>query len=161
MGLTKREYIERAYSEIGMADYVFDLQPEQMQTALRTFDAMMMGWDGGGIRIGWVGGQGMGEIDVETATPLWADDAIITNLAVRLSPSVGKTPSQITLSLALQGLNLLRSRTAQPTVRALRGYAGAGSGYNRPGLGWGGRLPEPPTPIELGNDDTLTFRSAT
>ena len=29
MGWTKREYVEQAFEEIGLASYVFDLTPEQ------------------------------------------------------------------------------------------------------------------------------------
>ena len=53
MGWTKRQFIEQAFEEIGLAAYVFDLTPEQLQSALRRLDAMMAGWNTNGIRIGW------------------------------------------------------------------------------------------------------------
>ena len=31
MGWTKRQFIEQAFDEIGLASYAFDLGPEQMQ----------------------------------------------------------------------------------------------------------------------------------
>jgi hypothetical protein len=32
---TKRQLVEGAYAEIGMASFVFDLEPEDLQSALR------------------------------------------------------------------------------------------------------------------------------
>ena len=42
MGWTKRQFVTQAFEEIGLASYVFDLTPEQLQSALRRLDAM--GW---------------------------------------------------------------------------------------------------------------------
>ena len=52
MGWTKREYIEQAFEEIGLASYVFDLTPEQLQSALRKLDAMLAEWNAKGLRLG-------------------------------------------------------------------------------------------------------------
>ena len=41
---TKREFITQAFEEIGLAAYVFDLTPEQLNSALRRLDAMVGGW---------------------------------------------------------------------------------------------------------------------
>ena len=35
MGYSKRQFVAAAFEEIGLASYVFDLQPEQLQSALR------------------------------------------------------------------------------------------------------------------------------
>ena len=35
MGMTKRQYVDQAFTEIGLAGYVFDITPEEMNTALR------------------------------------------------------------------------------------------------------------------------------
>jgi hypothetical protein len=53
MGYTKRQFISAAFEEIGLASYVFDLQPEQLQSALRRLDAMMADWNAKGIRLGY------------------------------------------------------------------------------------------------------------
>ena len=51
MGWTKRQYIEQAFEEVGLAAYVFDLTPEQLQSALRKLDAMMAEWNAKGLRL--------------------------------------------------------------------------------------------------------------
>ena len=53
MGYKKRQFISAAFEEIGLASYVFDLQPEQLQSALRRLDAMMADWNAKGIRLGY------------------------------------------------------------------------------------------------------------
>ena len=45
MGYTKRQYIEAALTEIGLADYVFNSTPQDLQTALRRLDGMMAEWN--------------------------------------------------------------------------------------------------------------------
>ena len=53
MGYTKRQFVTSAFEEIGLADYVFDLQPEQLEAALRRLDSMMAEWNAMGIRLGY------------------------------------------------------------------------------------------------------------
>ena len=51
MGYTKRQIIEAACEEIGLANYAFDMQPEQLQAMMRRLDAMMAEWNAKGIRL--------------------------------------------------------------------------------------------------------------
>ena len=53
MAYTKRDIVEQAFEEIGLASYVFDLQPQQLESALRRLDAMMATWNAKGIRLGY------------------------------------------------------------------------------------------------------------
>ena len=39
MAWTKRDFITQAFEEAGLGSYVFDLTPEQLQTALRKLNA--------------------------------------------------------------------------------------------------------------------------
>lgn len=149
---TKRQLIQQALSELGMADYAFDLQPEQLQAALRQLDAMMGAWNIRGIRIGYSGGDGLGDIDNETDLPDWAIEGIYCNLAVKIAPSYGKTPSPETKAAATAGLNTILIQVAQPRVRALTGYAGAGS--------WDTNILQEPDPLDTGNDNILEFGRA-
>jgi P22 tail accessory factor len=143
MGWTKADIIKEAYSEIGKSDYEFDLQPDIMQSGLRRLDSMMASWAGtNGIRIGFSGGEGFGEIDAQTEVPPWAFDALYLNLALRLAPTIGKTVSPETRAAAKQALDLLQSRTVIPRPRNL------GGGY----AGWWGSLPSDPDPLITGAD---------
>lgn len=150
---TKRDIIQQAYAEIGKAAYEFDLHPEDLQTGLRQLDAMLGMWSGTqGIRIGFAGGDGFGELDVSAEVPLWAVEALYYNLALRLAPSFGKTPAPTTSINAKAALDALRARCVVPATRQLRGYAGAGNSA------WGVvPMPEQIPAVATGPDSTLEF----
>jgi hypothetical protein len=95
MGWTKRQYIESAYEEIGLASYLYDLTAEQLNSALRRLNSMMANWNANGVRIGWpIPATADGsDLDTDAGAPDVANDAIYLNLAVRLAPSHGKTLS--------------------------------------------------------------------
>lgn len=108
MAWTKRDVIKKAYAEIGKASYDFDLQPEEMQDALQSLDAMVSAW---GLNFGYSGGDGKGDIDADTEVPQFAYEALYTNLALRLAPGMGKTVSPETKTFARQGLNTLQTNS--------------------------------------------------
>jgi hypothetical protein len=87
MGYTKRQFVTSAFEEIGLADYVFDLQPEQLEAALRRLDSMMAEWNAAGIRLGYAmpSSPQDSDLDTETNVPDSAWEAIITNLAIRIA----------------------------------------------------------------------------
>jgi len=116
MGYTKRQFIEAAYEELGLAAYTFDLEPEMLESALRRLDAMMAEWNSRGIRLGYpipLNPTGS-SLDEQTSVPDRANNAIITNLAVVLAPSRGKTLNPSTILAAKNGLNALLARAAMP-----------------------------------------------
>jgi hypothetical protein len=150
---SKQDVINQAFSEIGMGTVGFDLQPEDLQTGLRKLDAMMATWGGAqGVRIGYSGGDGKGELTPDTMVPDWAYEALYLNLAMRLCPDYGKTPSPITALNAKAALDAVRVRTVQIKPRHINGYAGAGNSV------WGASpLPSEIDPVATGPDNTLTF----
>jgi len=113
---TKRQFITAAFEEIGLASYVFDLQPEDLQTALRRLDAMMAEWNGKGLRLAYPIPLSPedADLDTETTVPDWANEAVITNLATRLASGYGKTVPPDTKMIARQGYNTIMSRAAMP-----------------------------------------------
>ena len=92
MGWTKRQFIEQAFDEIGLASYAFDLTPEQMQSALRRLDTMIAAWNALGIRLGYPlpSSPQDSDLDEQTNVPDRSNEAIYTNLAIKLAPSYGK-----------------------------------------------------------------------
>lgn len=95
MSWTKRQLIEQAFEEIGMAAYVFDLTPEQMQSAMRRMDAMVSTWMSKNILLGYpvpVNPQNA-DLDESSNIPDTAVDAVYQNLAIRLAPGFGKAVS--------------------------------------------------------------------
>lgn len=146
---TKQEIIEAAFSELGLAGYASDMQPEETQDAMKKLDRLMAMWAGMGIRIGYSGSGG--DVSDQMQTPAWADDAIALALAIRVAPSFGKTPSMETKIAARVALTVVQSKCAQPGQKPIIGYSGAGYG------GMYSQLRPPVADIQLGNDSTLDF----
>lgn len=152
---TKRQLIEAAHTEIGLADYVFDLPAEQLQIALRRLDAMMAEWDGMGLRLGYTipGSYDGGDLDTDAGIPDRAWEAVVTNLAIRLAPSFGKQIMPETKAAAANGLNMLLGKVLPPEMQFGRIPAGAG---NKP---WRWQidpfLPPASNPVEVGPDGDL------
>lgn len=121
MGWTKRQFITQAYEEIGLASYVFDLQPEQELSALRRLDSMMAAWDAARIRLGYVmsaSADGL-DLDQDAGVPDSANEAVYSNLAIRIAGSVGKTPPPQLMMTARSTYDALLAIAAQPRERRL------------------------------------------
>ena len=131
MGYSKRQFVTGAFEEIGLASYVFDLQPQDLETALRRLDAMMAEWNAKGIRLGYPlpGSPESSDLDAESGVPDSANEAIITNLAMRLAPGFGKTLNALTASTAKQGYNTLLSRAAMPAQMQFPASLPSGAGW--------------------------------
>ena len=104
MSWTKRQFVVQAFEEIGLASYVFDLSPEQMDSALRRLDSMMAAWNAKGIRLGYPipGNPQDSSLEEKTGVPDSANEAVYMGLAVRLAPGFGKVVSPDTKSAAKQ-----------------------------------------------------------
>ena len=158
MSYSKRQFVTAALEEIGLASYIFDAQPEQLQSALTRLDAMMANWNGKGIRLAYPlpGSPGASSLDENTAVPDSANEAVITNLAVRLAPSYGKAVSADTKATARDAYNLLLSRAAMPPEQQLPDNMPAGAG-NKPWNLYGTYINPPADPVLTGGDGVLEF----
>jgi hypothetical protein len=121
MSYKKRQFISAAFEEIGLASYVFDLQPEQLQSALRRLDAMMADWNAKGIRLGYPlpSSPQDSDLDEDTLVPDSAYEAIICSLGIRLAPSYGKQVMIETKTTAKQGYDILLQRATFPLEKQL------------------------------------------
>lgn len=158
MGWTKRQFVVQAFDEIGLAAYVFDLTPEQLQSALRRLDSMLATWNAKGIRLGYPipGSPQDSSLDESTGVPDSANEAIYSNLAVRLAPSFGKTVSTDTKAAAKLGYDTLLSRAAMPMEQQLPGTMPAGAG-NKPWRRDNPFLTPPVDPLLAGQDGQIEF----
>lgn len=156
MGYTKREYIAAAFDEIGMAGYVFDLEPEQLQSALRRLDAMMAEWNAKGIRLGYPLPLSPTEsdLDEQTSVPDSANEAIITNLGIRLAPSLGKTVTPDTKITAKLAYNTVLACAAMPNEMQFPSTLPSGAG-NKPYSVQSVFLPGPVDSVQVGQDGIL------
>lgn len=130
MGYTKKQFIEDALAEIGIASYVFDVEAEQLNNALHKLDSMMATWNYKGIRVGYPlpSSPDGSNINQQTNVPDSANEAIVLNLAVRLSPSYGKVVQIETKALAKEAYNVLLSLATMPKEISL-GTLPKGAGH--------------------------------
>jgi len=159
MGYTKRQFVTAALEEIGLASYVFDLQPEQLQSAMRRLDALMADWNGKGIRLGYPlpSSPQDSDLDEESNVPDSANEAVILNLAIRLAPSYGKQVAIETKASAKQGYDVLLQRATVPPQQQLPGSLPSGAG-NKPWRVYDGPFIRPPVdPVTIGPDGPLEF----
>ena len=159
MGYSKRQFVAAAFEEIGLASYVFDLQPEQLQSALRRLDAMMADWNGKGIRLGYPlpGSPQYSDLDEPSEVPDSANEAIITNLAIRIAPGYGKVVMPQTMVAARNAYQTLLSRATMPFEQQLPGTMPAGAG-NKPWRVYDNPFLRPPVnPVDVGPDGPLQF----
>jgi hypothetical protein len=158
VGYTKRQFVEGAFEEIGMANYVFDLQSEQLQSALRRLDAMMMEWNAQGIRLGYpiASSPQDSDLDTETNAPDSAWEAVITNLAVRIAPGYGKTVSPDTKMVAENAFNTLMQRATFPLEKQLPETMPIGQG-NKPWRWDNPYYPDPADPVNTGPEGPLEW----
>lgn len=160
MGYTKREIIDQAFEEIGLASYTFDLQPEQLESALRRLDGMMAVWNGKGIRLGYPLPSSPSESDLadDVNVPDRAIEAMVTNLAIRLAPSLGKSLSPDTKLVARQSYAQLVSKSSSPIEMQIDASSvPAGAGGKRGSDGRSPFLPEPTDRLQAGSDSLLTL----
>jgi len=160
MSWTKRQFINAALEEIGLASYVFDIQPEELESALRRLDAMMADWNVRGIRIGYpLSSITSSSVAQETSVPDSANEAIISNLGMRLAPSYGAiVPREVKIS-AKNGLMTLLTRAGvtQPQEKQLPSSLPVGAG-NKPWRYSGDNfMPEPTDNVDAGPDSELDF----
>lgn len=157
MANTKRLLIEGAFTKLGLASYVFDLQAEDLQSALGALNNMMAAWGAHGIRIGYPQANTAIEDDLEAdcPIPLYAKEAIVYNLALRIAPDYGKTPSPAVSGMAQTSYNMLLVQTSSPppTVRERGGLPrGAGSGWQA-----GAFTRDDPLALNVGKGADLEF----
>lgn len=160
MSWTKRQFVVAGFSEIGLASYVFDLTPAQLQAALDRLDAMMGTWNGQGIRLGYPlpSTPGSSSLDEVTNVPDSANETIFQNLAIRLAGGYGKSVSPDTKAAAFAGYNaMLGHAMGAPPEMQMPGTMPAGAG-NKPWRNTGQPFLNPPTdPLLAGQDGQIEF----
>lgn len=130
--LTKRDIITRAFEELGLGAYQYDLQPEDLNTAVRRLDSLMAKWAGYGIETGYplsMPGD-TNTIDQEIGLITQLIDGASCALAISLAPQYGKQPSPETRREARNGfVNGLRLASVPPQKAINVTNVPAGAGY--------------------------------
>jgi hypothetical protein len=102
---TKRYLVGKAFAKIGIGNWEFDLQPDEIQDAVTDLDNMMALWSSEGIRVGY--DLTSDDPDTESGLPDVAREAVIMNLALRIAPGFGKQLGPQILSLAASSYSYL------------------------------------------------------
>jgi len=156
MSYTKRQFVLAAFEEAGMAASTFDLTPQMLSSACTRLDAMMATWNAKGIRLAYPLPSSPEDVDLdaETSVPDSANEAIITNLALRIAPSYGKTPSVMTMATAKAGFDVLMARAAMPEEMRFPRTLPTGAG-NKPSRYSDPFSPAPIDPVRTGPEGSL------
>jgi len=107
-------------SEIGLSGYVFDIESDEIQEALNKLDGYMGVLLSQGVNIGYnfPATSVLSDPDEESGIPNYGEMAIWQNLAIRLCPAYGKSPSPALGVSAHQAMNHLMSKIATiPSTR--------------------------------------------
>lgn len=156
MSWTKRQFIEQAFEEIGLASFVYALQPNQLASALRRLDAMMAHWNSFGVRLGYPipSNPEDSTLDQESGVPDSANEAIFLNLAIRLAPGFGKTVSPDTKMNAKEAYIGLMAKSVKPNEMQFPRTLPSGAG-NKPYHGNYREYVNPPKERLAAGDDSL------
>ena len=115
MSYTKGELASAALEEIGIAEYEYDISPEQRQSVIRRLGMMMAEWGGRNIRLSYpIAKIESSSPDDDSNIPDWAWEAVVTNLAIRIAPSYGKQVSPETKTVAKHAYTTLCGKFSQP-----------------------------------------------
>lgn len=131
----KRDIVTQALEELGLASYVYDMQPEQLESVKRRLDVMVAGWNAEGIRIGCpIGTLGTSDLDEDSGIPDVSIEAVYTNLAVLIGPMFGRVVSETTKGRAKHTKDVLMARAFVPPRQILPSTmpAGAGNRFSQP-----------------------------
>lgn len=134
---TKQQLIEAAFAELALAHYVFDLDADTLESALRKLDSMMAAWAGVGIDIGYAPPATPDDSDIsaDSGIPDAANEAVYMSLAVKLAAGRGKVLSAETRTAAARGYGVLLGAAVAPAAGQASGLPRTGAG-NKPWRGW-------------------------
>ena len=133
MSWTKRELIIQAFEELGLSGYDFDSRPEELNTALKRLDSLLAMWNAKGVRLGYTipsSAEGS-NLEDDSNLPDSANEAVITNLAIRIAPTIGKAASRDTKKKAKEAYSALLNLHTQPSEMSFPTTLPLGAG-NKP-----------------------------
>lgn len=112
---TKSQLIQKAFGELALAGYVYDLDADQLEDALSTLDSMMAEWTTYGISIGYAlpATPDDSNIDDDSGIPGASNRAVFLNLAVALAAGRGKALTAQTLGSAARAYQQLLGAAAR------------------------------------------------
>jgi hypothetical protein len=135
MSWTKRQIIMQAFEEIGFANFVYDIPPEQLNSALRRMDLVVEGWSAKGIKFPYPThiNPEDSSLDEDSNLPARAIMTLYSRLAILIAPSFGKTVQQETRENYKNGMTDLIASCAEYIERQLDNSIPCGAGNKAQG----------------------------
>ncbi len=126
---TKRQIVDEAYAELALAGYEFDIQPEELDAALRRLDTMMAAWSVH-LPLGYAMALDPLEssLDQDSGLQGYAVSAVYQALAVRIAASKGKQVPQSLKATAKADYDLMLSHIARDQTQEQRLRSGVPRG---------------------------------
>lgn len=128
IGRLKRDIIELAFDDAGLAGYEFDRTPEEQSMALRKLNAMMLEHPWSLLTYNQPD-YGAGLVEEPSGLPDKAVNTVAQYLARRIVPGMGGTLSQDALATLARSLMIMQAETATVPVMGLPARTVAGSGH--------------------------------
>lgn len=147
---TKETVLGFVFRAMGLADYEFNITPEEWAAALITMDAQMATWSTNGLMLNYNFPTAIGSSDLSDESGI-PDDAILGvsgALAFSIAPAIGKTLSKEQVIVATQSMNALRARYSPVIERSIPYGTPLGAGKKPWGVWWPYGFNGPVTPIE-------------
>ncbi len=118
MSWTKRQLLSQAFDFIGLASYVYDLQPEQWLSALNKMNAMVLSWNANGLRTGYNGAAAYdgSDLDLDSGLSDICYEGVYMNVGLRLAPSYSMDPTPFQMKLASDALETLNNWCMDPVI---------------------------------------------
>lgn len=148
MSWTKKQLIDAAFTEIGLQNYAYDMEPEDAQSAVTTMDAMIAGWN---MELGYImsGSPSSSNPNIASGLPIWANAAVYLNLAIAICSRYGKIASSELVVNARKQLSAVETKCATIPVMQWDKRTPVGQG-NKPFIGV---APEYLKPVDELSDD--------
>jgi hypothetical protein len=130
---TKGDLVLMALGELGIANYEFDIEAEEDIRALNKLDGMMAEMTYGLTETGYIYPAASGSSAIADPPGIDASivEAVVANLAVKLAPGYGKTPSSETRKAAREGKNLILAKYVVTTPMVFSSASPMGAGNRR------------------------------
>lgn len=153
MSWTKKQLIDAAFTEIGLQNYAYDMEPEDAVSAVITMDAMIGNW---GLNVGYSmsGNPSMTNVNQDSGLPIYANEAVYINLAIAICPRYGKIAPRELVVRAKRALSALQTKCATIPVRQWDRITPVGQG-NKPFIGVAPEFLKPTDPLTDDNGANL------
>ena len=103
--LTKLELVQGAYEQMRIWGLTSSVTPVESELALKRLNGLLLHWENKGVYLGWH--IGTGDINEDSGLPDWSQEAVFTNLAIKLLPAFGKTASREQVAEASDSFNAI------------------------------------------------------